>query len=250
MHGGQLGCVCCEYHTPHILILASHVDNYTVTGNSAPLINVFKDKIGSRFRITDLGPISWLLGMKVTCDHTAHTISLSQEPYVTTILAKCNFTNTKPVSIPLGPHIQLSEKQSSQTMGKIAHMHNIPYQQAVGSLIHLASGTQPNITFVTSFVAKFCSNPGWGHWEAVKRIYRYLVGTKTLALTFGTQTSGLIGYVDADGTTQEHHCAITGYAFLIDRGAVLWGSRKQELVMLSTAESKYVTAMHTTKEAI
>ena len=118
--------------------------------------------------------------MKVTRNHTAHTISLSQEPYVTDILAKYNFTNTKPVSIPLDPHIQLSEKQSPQTMGEITCMHNIPYWQAVGSLIHLASGTGPNIAFVTSFVAQFCSNPGWGHWEAVKQIYRYLVETKTV----------------------------------------------------------------------
>ena len=156
-----------------------------------------------------------------------HTISLSQEPYVTTILAKYNFTDTKPVSIPLDPHIQLSEKQSPQTMGEITHMHNIPYWQAVGSLIHLASGTQSNITFATSFVAQFCSNPGWGHWETVKRIYRYLIGTKTLVLTFGTQTSGLISYVDADGATQEHCHAITGYAFLIN-GALSFGGHESK----------------------
>ena len=56
----------------HILILALHVDNCTVTGDSAPLIKVFKDEIGSHFQVTDLRPISWLLGMKVTHDCTAH----------------------------------------------------------------------------------------------------------------------------------------------------------------------------------
>ena len=84
----------------------------------------------------------------------------------------------------------------------------------------------------------------------MKRIYCYLVGTKSLALTFGTRASGLVGYVDADGATQEHHRAITGFAFLINGGAILWGSKKQELVTLSTAESEYVTATHATKEAL
>ena len=65
-----------------------------------------------------------------------------------------------------------------------------------------------------------------------------------------SSTITLIGYVNADSATQEHHCAITGYAFLIKGGAVLWGSQKQELVTLSTAESEYVTAMHASKEAI
>ena len=129
-------------------------------------------------------------------------------------------------------------------------MCNIPYRQAVGSLIHLASGTRPDITFATSFVAQFCANPGWDNWEAVKWIYRYLAGTKALVLTFGTWTTGLVSYVDADGATQEHHRAITGYAFLINGGAVLWGLRKQELVTLSMAESEYVAATHAAKEAI
>ena len=54
-----------------ILVLASHVNDCTVTGNSATLIHSFKQEVGSRYKITDLGPISWLLGMKVTRDREA-----------------------------------------------------------------------------------------------------------------------------------------------------------------------------------
>ena len=56
--------------------------------------------------------------------------------------------------------------------------------------------------------------------------------------------------IDTDGATQEHQHAITGFAFLIDGGAILQGSKKQELVTLSMAESKYVTATHAAKEAL
>ena len=99
-------------------------------------------------------------------------------------------------------------------------------------------------------MSQFNANPGWDHWEAVKRIYRYLIGMKSLALTFGTQVQGLVGYVDTDGATQEHRRAITGFAFLVDGGAILWGSKKQELVTLSTAESEYVAATYAAKEAL
>ena len=152
----------------HILILASHVDDCMVTGSSLEVIKAFKEEIRTHFWITDLGPISWLLRMKVTRDHGNRTISLSQELYVNTILTKYNFTDVKPVSIPLNPHIQLSEKQSSTTTNEITCMRNIPYQQAVGSLIHLATGTHPNITFTTSFISQFNNNPRWEHWEVVK----------------------------------------------------------------------------------
>ena len=73
---------------------------------------------------------------------------------------------------------------------------------------------------------------------------------KLLVLTFRTQVQGLVGYVNADGATQEHQRAITGFAFLVNGGAILWGLKKQELVTLSTAESKYVAATHTAKEAL
>jgi len=55
---------------------------------------------------------------------------------------------------------------------------------------------------------------------------------------------------DANGTSQEHHHAISGFAFLIDSGAVSWASRKQELITLSTAKAEYVAATHAAKECI
>ena len=162
----------------HILILASHVDDCTVTGSSQRLVRDFKAEIGSRFRITDLGPISWLLSMKVTRNRQTRTISLSQELYINAILAKFNFTDAKPVAAPLDPNAHLLESQSPQTTSEAAQMRNIPYCQATGSLIYLVVGTRPNIAFATLYVCQFNANPGWPHWEAVKWIYRYLVGTK------------------------------------------------------------------------
>ena len=77
-----------------------------------------------------------------------------------------------------------------------------------------------------------------------------LIGTKVLSLTYGTQTKNLVRYADADGTLQEHHHAISRYTFLIDGGAISWSSHKQELVMLSTMEAKYIASMHATKEVL
>jgi len=116
--------------------------------------------------------------------------------------------------------------------------------------MYLAMGMHPDIAFIVSTLAQFTDNPGWAHWEGIKQIYRYLLGTKKLGLTFGTSKSGLVGYTDADGASQEHQCAITGFTFLVDGGAILWGSKKQELVTLSTAEAEYVAATHTAKEAL
>ena len=129
-------------------------------------------------------------------------------------------------------------------------MGKVSYLEAVGSLNYLAVATWPDISFSVSLLAQFMGNMGRIHWEAVKHIFRYLKGTRDCKLVYGTEQDGLKGYTDADGASQEHRHAISGYTFLIDGEAVSWSLKKQELVTLSTAEAEYVTAMYTAKEAI
>ena len=150
----------------------------------------------------------------------------------------------------MDPGLRLSRDQSPKSIKEAAHMKNVPYCAAVGSLMHLAVGTCPDITFAVFTVAQFNNAPGLAHWEAVKHIYRYLAGTKSLALTFGGVESGLEGYTDADGATQEHRCTVSGYAYLLDGGAISWASCKQELVTLSTAEAEYEATTHAAKEGL
>ena len=128
-------------------------------------------------------------------------------------------------------------------------MCHISYREAVGSLLYLAITTRPDIAFPIGILSQFVDNPGRVHWEGVKHVFRYLAGTRNWALVYGMKVKGLEGFTDVDGATQEHRHAITGYAFLIDGGAVSWSSKKQEIVTLSTAESEYVAATHAAKEA-
>ena len=123
-----------------ILILASHVDDCTLTGSSPSLIKAFKEEIKAQYKISDLGPINWLLRMKVTCDRDAHTIALLQTTYIDAILTKYNFSDLKPLSIPMDLNIQLSCNQAPSSPTKATRMKHIPYQAAVGSLMHLAVG--------------------------------------------------------------------------------------------------------------
>jgi len=62
-----------------ILILRVHVNNCAMTGNSPKLIMLYKEKLNAQYTLTDLGPVSWLLRIQVTCDHETWTILLLQE---------------------------------------------------------------------------------------------------------------------------------------------------------------------------
>ena len=153
---------------------------------------------------SDLGLALWLLGIKITQNREARTLGLSQQSYIESILKRFNFTELKPLSTPMDPTIRYSKAQCPQTIEEKATMRKIPYREAVGALMYCAVATRPDIAFLTALLSQFVENPAPAHWEAIKHIFRYLLGTKTLELIYGGTDGGLEGYMDTVGATQEH----------------------------------------------
>ena len=85
------------------------------------------------------------------------------------------------------------------------------------------------------------------HWNAVQRIFRYLNGTKHHGIHYdGNEASHneIIGFVDANwGADQSLECKSTsGYVYFVFGGPVVWSSKRQTTVALSTCEAEYVAA--------
>ena len=59
-------------------------------------------------------------------------------------------------------------------------MKKIPYLNAVGALLYLATCTRPDISYAVGVLARFAADPGPAHWTAVKHLFRYLKGTVDL----------------------------------------------------------------------
>jgi hypothetical protein len=116
--------------------------------------------------------------------------------------------------------------------------------------MYAAVATCLDIAFAVSTLSQFLDNPGEWHWDAVKHILRYLLGTRHHELTFGSEQQDLHGYMDADGASQPHRHTISEYAFFIDGGTISWCSHKQEIVTLLTAEAEYMVVTHAVKEAV
>jgi hypothetical protein len=90
---------------------------------------------------------------------------------------------------------------------------------------------------------------------AVKRIFKYIKGTKELGITFRkSKDSGgpvLVGYVDADFAGDEAtSLSTTGWVFKMSGGPVSWHSKLQKDVALSTAEAEYIAACSAVQEAV
>ena len=126
------------------------------------------------------------------------------------------------------------------------------YQSAIGSLMYLSVCTRPDITYIVSNLARFSSKPTTDHWNAVKRVMRYLRGTTDLGIHYSSECSNeLVGYSNADwGGDENDRKSTSGYVFKLSSGAVSWRSKKQTCVALSTAEAEYIALSAAMQESL
>lgn len=81
--------------------------------------------------------------------------------------------------------VQLMTTLAPRSSEEIAGMRNVPYWEAVGTLMYVSLATWPGILFTVQMVLCIASNPGQLHWIAVKHIFCYLLGMWDLWLTYG-----------------------------------------------------------------
>jgi hypothetical protein len=116
--------------------------------------------------------------------------------------------------------------------------------------MYLAIGTRPDIAYAVQQLCKFLDSYGRVHWEAAKRVVRYLKGTRTFSLVLGgDHTARLIAYTDSDlGSCVDSRRSVSGYCCSLGGGFVTWSARQQKTIALSTCEAEYVAASEAGKE--
>lgn len=239
--------------TDRILFLTSHVDDLALFASTVAIVNWFKERLSSAVKFTDHGDMKLLLGMTIKRNLCDHTISFSHAFYIDAILDRFNMAKCNPVSTPIDPSAdRLSRDQSPQTSAEHAEMAKVPYAQAVGALMHLAVMSRPDISHAVQRVSQFMQDPGVKHWEAVKRILRYLKGTRDLCLTLGgPMKQDFEAWSDSDfAGSPDHAKSITGYALFFGRGPFAWASRKQTAIADSTRTAEYFAAHACGREVV
>ena len=98
-----------------------------------------------------------------------------------------------------------------------------------------------DICYVVGMVSRYQANPGMIHWKAVKRILRYLKGTKDYSLCYQGKELRWVGYSDVDQASDlDERKSTSGYIFLLNNGVISWKSKKQTCITLSTMEIEFI----------
>ncbi len=236
------------------IVLVLYVDDMLIAAKDKSEIVKLKAQLSSEFSMKDLGPAKCILGIEIHRDETLGKLWMTQKRYAEKVLAKFNMASAKPVSTPLAAHFKLSVVMCPTDSVERGLMSQIPYESAVGSIMYLMVRTRPDIAYAVGKVSRYMSNPGRGHWEAVKWILRYIKGSLDTGLLFDAHSNNaksLVGYVDADyGGDLDKRRSTTGYVFTLAGGCISWRSTLQKCISQSSTEAEYVAAAEATKEAI
>lgn len=202
-----------------------------------------------RFQIKQLQTATWMLGMRITRDRKARTITLDQELYVTKALEKFGLQECRIVS---SPEVIGAAHDTTPELDLPADAQR--YMEITGTLMYAAISTRPDIAHAVHYLASNMQTPKQRHMKAAERVLRYLAGTKEVGLVFGSRNGSVVGdsrgrrstvqvdvcaYADADWANDKgDRRSISGWVAKLNGDPVSWSSKKQRVVALSTCEAE------------
>ncbi|KAL0355686.1 UNVERIFIED_CONTAM: Retrovirus-related Pol polyprotein from transposon RE1 [Sesamum radiatum] len=210
-----------------ILYICIYVDDLILTGNNQHMYENFKKVMAQEFEMSDMGLMSYYLGLEVK--QRSDGIFISQEAYARETLKKFKMKECNPVTTPIECGVKLSKDDGARKVDSTT------FRSLVGSLSESIHG-----------------NPSEEHMNAAKRILRYLKGTFDYGIFYTSSNDVCLkGYCDSDyaGDVDDRK-STTGFVFYFGENAISWCSRKQPIVTLSTCESEYVATTAGTCHAI
>ncbi|KAL0438737.1 UNVERIFIED_CONTAM: Retrovirus-related Pol polyprotein from transposon TNT 1-94 [Sesamum latifolium] len=180
----------------------------------------------------DLGEADVIRGVKIR--KTDNGFSLCQSHYIEKILKKFNCHDEIPVRTPYDPSVCLKKNKGDS-------VSQADYAKIIESVMFLMNYTRPDIAYGVSRLSRYTHNPNKEHWDALRRLLRYLKGTMNLCLHFNKYPAVLEGFYNANWVTDNDEVSSTSdYIFTLGGGAISWKSAKQTCIVRSSMESEFI----------
>ncbi|XP_014515658.1 uncharacterized protein LOC106773487 [Vigna radiata var. radiata] len=174
-----------------LVIICRYVDDLLVTGSNPESINEFKRVMEVEFEMTDLGRLSYFLGMEFS--YTAVGSVLHKRKYAGDLLKRFNMMECNVAKSPMEANLKLTQDDSEKDTDETK------FKQIVGSLRFLCN-SRPNLALCVGVISRFMSKPKESHMQAAKRVLRYIKGAVNCGVLFGRKKTveEITGYTNSD----------------------------------------------------
>lgn len=148
---------------------------------------------------------------------------------------------------PLSTLVDVNSKLSAEE-GELPK-NPTDYRKLAGALQYLTF-TRPYITYAVQQICLFMHAPRHSHFNALKRIIRYIQGTKDQSLQiYKSKVDSLTSYSDADWTgCPDTRRSTSCYCVYLGHNLISWSSKRQQTVSRSSAEVEYIGVANTVAE--
>jgi len=248
---------CVFYYKGTVMLV--YVDDTILLGPTREGISTVMHLLHSQFSIEDKGEISDYLGVKVT-KHQNGSITLTQPHLIQSILSDLHLLDNKQATSRTLP--ALTTKILHPDTEGTPFDNSFHYRSVIGKLNFLEKSTRPEIAYAVHQCARFVERPTKLHGEAVKRIGRYLLAHPNEGIILQPNHSTFDCWVDAShagewrkGSKDSMNDATTaksriGYLLQYAGCPIIWASKLQTEIALSSTEAEYIALSTAMREVI
>ena len=264
----------------HTLYLGLYVDDLCYFSESDECEKIFEKRLSKQTTVDFMGEASHFLGIKFkwTKHEDEHiSVHLNQQAFAEQMISANKLEHANPTKTPYS---------SGHPVDSVAHCKIPTTERAnlaselrsiVGSLLWLSQGTRPDLSTIVSMLAKYQSNPSYGHIRAAKHVICYVKGTVSKGISFSSKQdsnlqafmnfpinkNSLLPFTDANwgGQDQGHNRtsiteltrfktrSISGYIILFN-GPLHWSSKRQKVTARSSVEAEIYATGDCVKELL
>lgn len=218
-----------------------YVDDVLFTGVTLRVEN-FKSAISKKFKVKMSDDPKEFIGVEVK--RQSNEVLLAQPKHILKAVEAYGLKGAKPYSTPLDPTSMNVEDSPTLEDPKL-------FQKLLGSLNYIAQASRPDLAFAVGFLARHGKNPTMAAYRKAKRSLVYLRDTINLALVYRKQKvekNELIMYVDSSFANGTGKRSIYGFIVLLNSSVILYKSKQQPIVTLSSTEAEFVGLALSIKE--
>ena len=229
-----------------LLILALYVDDGLVFAKNRSTIEEFIKILKEHFDVKEVTS-NCFLGVEILRSADG-SIFLHQRSYIKRMLERYEMQDCNSSKTPVVFNHPLNKPEILEQ--PVIECDN--YAAAIGSLLYCAMSTRPDICYALSVLSKHTKAPRKAHWEAVKRVFRYLKGTMDHGLHYmKVSKPQILCYSDADwGGDHENRKSTSGMITSYSSEPISFKAQQQSTVALSTTEAEYISACVAVKDLI
>lgn len=241
----------CVFYKRNIVLLI-YVDDAILCGPDPAAIQSEISSLAKDFTLTDEGEIRDYLGIHV--EHLEDGRKRLTQPRM---IQRC--VEMVGLESNSKTHLTPADRVLHRAPHDPPRKSSWEFRSVIGALMFLQQSTRPDINFAVHQASQFANCARLPHEQAVKRIVRYLKATPDKGLILDPKGADFECFVDADfagawsaasAGEEISSYSRTGYLIRYAGCPLIWASKRQTLIALSTTEAEYIALSTALREVI